>query len=79
MSGSPANDAPRRRGAVGVIVREGALLVIRRSQRVVAPGAFLLSGRGDRTGRDRAAGAGSRAAGRVAGYGPPATAESGGA
>ena len=46
MSGSPANDAPRRRGAVGVIVREGALLVIRRSQRVVAPGAFCFPGGG---------------------------------
>lgn len=46
MTGSPASDAPRRRGAVGVIVRDGALLVIRRSQRVVAPGAFCFPGGG---------------------------------
>lgn len=46
MTGDQSIDAPRRRGAVAVIVRAGALLVIRRSQRVVAPGAFCFPGGG---------------------------------
>jgi len=36
----------RRRGAVAVIVRDGRLLVIRRSKLVVAPGAFCFPGGG---------------------------------
>lgn len=35
-----------RRGAVAVIVREGRFLVIRRSQTVVAPGAYCFPGGG---------------------------------
>lgn len=38
--------AVRRRGAVAVIVREQRLLVIRRSQSVLAPGAFCFPGGG---------------------------------
>ncbi|HUY88479.1 MAG TPA: NUDIX domain-containing protein [Pirellulales bacterium] len=41
-----SNVDPRRRGAVAVIERSGALLVIRRSQIVVAPGAFCFPGGG---------------------------------
>jgi 8-oxo-dGTP diphosphatase len=37
-------DDPGRRGAVAIIVREEKLLVIRRSQSVVAPGAFCFPG-----------------------------------
>jgi len=40
------NAAPRRRGAVAVIERAGSLLVIRRSQAVVAPGAYCFPGGG---------------------------------
>lgn len=39
-----ANDVPPRRGAVAVVCRERRLLVIRRSQLVVAPGAFCFPG-----------------------------------
>lgn len=46
MSDPRTIDAPRRRGAVAVIVREGALLVIRRSRLVVAPGAYCFPGGG---------------------------------
>lgn len=34
----------KKRGAVAVIVRDGRLLVIRRSQQVVAPGAYCFPG-----------------------------------
>ncbi len=37
-------DSYERRGVVAVIVDDGRLLVIRRSQRVVAPGAFCFPG-----------------------------------
>src|SRR5262249_28974785 len=43
-------DTPKRRGVVAVVVREGRLLVIRRSQFVVAPGAFCFPGGGIETG-----------------------------
>jgi 8-oxo-dGTP pyrophosphatase MutT (NUDIX family) len=47
MSDLPTSaDWVRRRGAVAVIERQGALLVIRRSQTVVAPGAFCFPGGG---------------------------------
>jgi 8-oxo-dGTP pyrophosphatase MutT (NUDIX family) len=47
MADLPTSDAPiRRRGAVAVIERHGTLLVIRRSQTVVAPGAFCFPGGG---------------------------------
>lgn len=39
-------DLPLRRGAVGVIVRDERLLVIRRSQHVRAPGMFCFPGGG---------------------------------
>lgn len=39
-----AENLPRRRGAVAVISRQQRLLVIRRSQHVVAPGAFCFPG-----------------------------------
>ena len=39
-------DYSGQRGSVAVIVRRGRLLVIRRSQRVVAPGAFCFPGGG---------------------------------
>lgn len=39
-------DYSGHRGSVAVIVRRGRLLVIRRSQRVVAPGAFCFPGGG---------------------------------
>ena len=37
---------PERRGVVAVVVRDGRFLVIRRSQQVVAPGAFCFPGGG---------------------------------
>mgnify|MGYP002624609829 CR=1 FL=1 len=37
---------PKRRGAIAVCVREGKLLVIRRSDQVAAPGAFCFPGGG---------------------------------
>jgi 8-oxo-dGTP diphosphatase len=40
------SSSTRRRGVVGVFVREGQLLVIRRSELVVAPGAFCFPGGG---------------------------------
>ena len=40
------NDSSRRRGVVGVILREERLLVIRRSQTVTAPGMLCLPGGG---------------------------------
>ena len=39
-------DDPGRRGAVAIILREEKMLVIRRSQEVVAPGAFCFPGGG---------------------------------
>ena len=45
---------PRRRGAVAVIERSGALLVIRRSQAVVAPGAYCFPGGGIEPGETEA-------------------------
>ncbi|MEN6449523.1 MAG: NUDIX domain-containing protein [Thermoguttaceae bacterium] len=39
-------DDPGRRGVVGIVLREGRMLVIRRSQRVVAPGVFCFPGGG---------------------------------
>lgn len=41
-----AAETPKRRGVVAVIVRQQRLLVIRRSQLVVAPGAFCFPGGG---------------------------------
>jgi 8-oxo-dGTP diphosphatase len=42
-----SNEPPiARRGAVAVIVRDGRLLVIRRSQHVIAPGLFCFPGGG---------------------------------
>jgi 8-oxo-dGTP diphosphatase len=41
-----SSDPPKRRGVVAVIVRDERLLVIRRSQMVVAPGAFCFPGGG---------------------------------
>ena len=46
MAADDSPDMPVRRGAVAVIVREGRLLVIRRSESVVAPGAFCFPGGG---------------------------------
>jgi mutator protein MutT len=48
MSLPAPNDEPSivRRGAVAVIVREGRLLMIRRSQHVIAPGLFCFPGGG---------------------------------
>ncbi|MGD9722574.1 MAG: NUDIX domain-containing protein [Pirellulales bacterium] len=40
----PGNDAPRRRGAVAVVLRRDRFLVIRRSAHVVAPGALCFPG-----------------------------------
>ena len=45
-AGASSHALPRRRGAVAVIERAGALLVIRRSQIVVAPGAYCFPGGG---------------------------------
>ncbi len=42
----PEDNAPRRRGAVAVILRDGRFLVIRRSQSVVAPGRLCFPGGG---------------------------------
>src|SRR5689334_13980746 len=39
-----SSKTPKRRGVVAVVVRDGRLLVIRRSQLVVAPGAFCFPG-----------------------------------
>lgn len=39
-------DDPGRRGVVGVAVRDGRMLVIRRSQTVVAPGIYCFPGGG---------------------------------
>ena len=39
-------DMPDRRGAIGVAVREGRLLLIRRSESVVAPGMYCFPGGG---------------------------------
>lgn len=39
-------DDPGRRGAVGIVVREGRFLVIRRSAAVVAPGTLCFPGGG---------------------------------
>jgi 8-oxo-dGTP diphosphatase len=45
MNSSNASDrAPARRGVVAVIVNQDRLLVIRRSQQVVAPGAYCFPG-----------------------------------
>jgi 8-oxo-dGTP diphosphatase len=44
MSDEAASDPPVRRGVVAVIVNDGRLLVIRRSQRIVAPGAYCFPG-----------------------------------
>lgn len=41
-----STDSPKRRGVVAVVVRDERLLVIRRSQLVVAPGAFCFPGGG---------------------------------
>jgi 8-oxo-dGTP diphosphatase len=41
-----SSDSPKRRGVVAVLVRDDRLLVIRRSQMVVAPGAFCFPGGG---------------------------------
>ena len=43
-----------RRGAVAVVARDGKLLVIRRSQHVVAPGAFCFPGGGIEAGESEA-------------------------
>ena len=44
---APTDEPPiARRGAVAVIVREGRLLLIRRSQHVIAPGLFCFPGGG---------------------------------
>ncbi|HEX7375700.1 MAG TPA: NUDIX domain-containing protein [Pirellulales bacterium] len=43
-SSAISESAPRRRGAVAVICRQRRLLVIRRSQQVVAPGAYCFPG-----------------------------------
>ncbi len=43
-----------RRGVVAVVLRERALLVIRRSQHVVAPGAYCFPGGGIEPGEDEA-------------------------
>jgi 8-oxo-dGTP diphosphatase len=40
------NSTPVRRGAVAVFIRDGQFLVIRRSQHVVAPGAYCFPGGG---------------------------------
>ena len=50
MSNEAQSNSPRRRGAVAVIARERELLVIRRSQLVVAPGAFCFPGGGIESG-----------------------------
>lgn len=52
MTATPceSTDLPLRRGAVAVIVREGKLLVIRRSQHVRAPGMFCFPGGGIESG-----------------------------
>ncbi len=42
----PQSEPPRIRGAVAVIVRDGRLLVIERSQHVRAPGMFCFPGGG---------------------------------
>ena len=39
-------DDPGRRGVVGIVVRGGRMLVIRRAQGVVAPGAYCFPGGG---------------------------------
>jgi 8-oxo-dGTP diphosphatase len=39
-----AQDVPMKRGSVAVLVRQGRLLVIRRSQFVVAPGKYCFPG-----------------------------------
>lgn len=39
-------DDPGRRGAVAIVIRNGRFLVIRRSQHVVAPGAYCFPGGG---------------------------------
>jgi 8-oxo-dGTP diphosphatase len=43
---SESGSSGGRRGAVAVVVRQGRLLVIRRSQQVVAPGKFCFPGGG---------------------------------
>jgi len=56
MSDLPTStDQVRRRGAVAVIERQGTLLVIRRSQMVVAPGAFCFPGGGIEAGESEEA------------------------
>ena len=44
----PDNDSttPMRRGAIAVAIRDGRVLVIRRSQTVIAPGAYCFPGGG---------------------------------
>jgi len=42
----PIPDDPGRRGAVGVVVRDGRMLVIRRAQSVVAPRVYCFPGGG---------------------------------
>jgi 8-oxo-dGTP diphosphatase len=51
---APFVQTPHRKGAVAVIVREGALLVIRRSAVVVAPRAFCFPGGGIEAGETEA-------------------------
>ena len=51
----PPSHSPVRRGAVAVIVREGRLLVIERSQLVRAPGAYCFPGGGIEPGEDQPA------------------------
>ena len=42
----PIPDDPGRRGAVAIMVRDGRMLVIRRSKKVVAPGMYCFPGGG---------------------------------
>ncbi len=51
----PIADDPGRQGVVAIIVNQGRLLVIRRSQSVVAPGAFCFPGGGIQPGESEEA------------------------